>query len=214
MKFVIISYFLVLLSTLYPASTQGASSIGISIPQCNNVTVVSASGSAIVLNCGSVTPTPPTPPTPTPPNPPGIISCTGFTNTVVVDLNWATPTRMYSSMGASTAVVVRFTTGSVSSTTSLPRVAGAEYNSPPSTRIARLSTTPCDFSTQPVAGANMEGNSITSVFAISPGSGFNYYPVLRTNTTYYLNVKNADDPTCASGPGVCDMFWDLIKGGL
>lgn len=189
-----------------------ASSVSMSIPNCNTLTVTSTTGSTVVMNCTTSGPTPPTPPGPIPPSPPGVISCTGFNRTVVVDLTWATPTRQYSSMGVNDAVVVRFTTGSVSTTTSLPRIAGAEYNSAPSTRIARLSATPCDFSTQPAAGANIEGNSITAVFAIAPGSGFNYYPILQTNTTYYLNVKNAPDPTCA-GTGVCDMFWDLIKPG-
>jgi hypothetical protein len=121
---------------------------------------------------------------------------------------------MFATMGINTAIVVVFTTGSVSTTSSLPRVAGAEYNSSPSTRIARLSSTPCDFTTQPVPGANIEGNSVTATFAILPGSGFNYYPRLSTNTTYYVNVKNATSPTC-EGSGVCDMFFDLIKpGGL
>jgi hypothetical protein len=58
------------------------------------------------------------------------------------------------------------------------------------------------------------GNSVTAVFAIGTGSGFGFYPVLTTNTTYYLNIKNSANATCASN-GVCEMSVDLIKrGGL
>lgn len=140
-------------------------------------------------------------------------TCGGFSNTIVLDLNWASPLRLYTDhFGANDAVVVRFTTGNVSSVGSLPRVAGAEFNSPPSSRIAKLSALPCDFGNQAAAGANIEGNSVTAIFAIGTGSGFGYYPVLSTNTTYYLNVRNSANSSCA-GTGECSMFWDLIKSG-
>lgn len=143
-------------------------------------------------------------------------SCPGFTNTVIVTMNWASPTRQYATLGANDMAIVQFTTGNVSTTTSLVRIAGAEYNSSPSSRIATLSTTQCDFSTQSAPGANMIGNSITASFAIGTGTGYGYYPVLSTNTTYYLNVKNSPNSTCATTTsGVCNMFFDLLKpGGL
>lgn len=196
----------------FSGKVLGAGTLSISIPSCNNMAITSATGTTIVLNCSS-SPTPPTPPTPTPPTP-GVISCTGFSNTVVTDLNWQNPTRQYSPMGINTAVVVRFTTGSVSSTTSLPRIAGAEYNSSPSSRLARLSATPCDFSTGTPAGVNIgPTNSVTAQFAISPGSGYNFYGILNPNTTYYLNVKNSSNDVTCAGSGICDLFFDLIKPG-
>jgi hypothetical protein len=143
-------------------------------------------------------------------------SCPGFTNTYVLDINWASPTRQYAlSMGPNDMVLVRTTTGNISSTTSLPRIAGAEYNSPPSNRIATLSTTPCDFTQQAAPGANMQGNSITAIFALGSGSGYGFYPVIGLNTVLYLSVKNSPNSTCAGQtPANCGMFFDLLKPGL
>jgi hypothetical protein len=118
-------------------------------------------------------------------------------------MSWQTPTRLYTSnaggFAKNGAVVVAFTTGSVSSTTSLPRIAAAEYQSPPSSRIATLSSKPCDFGPQPTPGAAGEGNSVTMVFALGTGSGYGYYPVLQLNTTYFLNMKNS--------PATCSSTW-------
>lgn len=142
-------------------------------------------------------------------------TCPGFPRTVALTLDWQDATRLYTKdyggFGSNDALVVSFTTGSVSSGGSLPRIASAEYNSPPSGRIAYLSSKPCDFTPQTAFGANMNGNSITAVFALGTGSGFGYYPVLELNTTYYLNIKNAASSTCAGGS--CDMFVDLVKAG-
>ena len=63
-------------------------------------------------------------------------------------------------------------------------------------------------------GAYTESNSLTLIIAVGTGSGFGYYPVLKTNTTYYLNIKNSPNSTCAQNNS-CDMFIDLVKpGGL
>jgi len=145
-------------------------------------------------------------------------TCQGFAKTIVMSMDWAAPTRLYTAsfnnMHYDDAVVVRFTTGNVETTNSLPRIAGAEYQSQPSARVAALSATPCDFDPQQTVGAYGQSVSVTMVFAISPGTGFGYYPVLQKNTTYYLNIKNAPNATCASN-NVCDMFVDLVKpGGL
>lgn len=143
-------------------------------------------------------------------------SCGGFDNTVVLTLDWDTPVRVYTNhLGANDAVVVTFTTGNVGTTTSLPRIAGAEHNSAPSSRIAKLSTLPCDFGNQAAAGSNIQGNTVNAVFAITPGSGFSYYAVLAKNTTYYLNVRNSSSSTTCIANGECSMFFDLIGvGGL
>lgn len=144
-------------------------------------------------------------------------SCPGFDTTIILTLNWASPVRVFTGhMGPNDMVLVQFTTGNVPTTTSLVTVSGAEWNSPPSSRVATLTTTPCNFSTQSPPGANIgPSTSVTSKFAITPGTGYSYYPILNTNTTYYLNVKNVVSPTCAAGVGECGMFFDLLKpGGL
>lgn len=141
-------------------------------------------------------------------------SCPGFDNTIILTANWASPTRLYTGhMGANDIAIVQFTTGSGSSSSSLPFIAGAEYNSPPSSRLGTLSASPCDFTTQTAAGANIgPSTSITARFAVGSGTGYGYYPVLNTSTTYYLNVKNVANSTCASS-GECGMFFDLVKNG-
>lgn len=141
-------------------------------------------------------------------------SCPGFATTNLVTMNWASPSRLAPiTMGANDIVIVQFTTGNVSTTTSLETLSGAEWSSPPSSRIATLSSTPCDFSAQTAPGANIgPSNSITAKFGLGTGTGFSYYPVLNLNSTFYLNIKNAPSPTCASG-GICDLFMDLLKVG-
>lgn len=169
---------------------------------------------SLTAQCGAVPPIPPV----IQPGTGWNGTCAGFTNTRVLPMSWSSPARLYTAsfggMGANDAVVVTFTVGNVSTTSSLPRIAGAEFNSSPSSRTATLSAVPCDFSVQPTPGASILGNSVTAVFAIGTGSGFNYYPVLAKNGTYYLNVRNTADATC-TGTGACDMFFDLVKvGGL
>ncbi len=139
-------------------------------------------------------------------------TCPGFDNTIILTQTWASPTRQFASMGPNDIVIVQFTTGNVATTGSLVRIAAGEYNSPPSSRIAALSATPCDFVGLPNSAG--EGNSPTFSFAISPGSGFGFYPAVAKNTTYYMNVKNSLNSTCRAS-GVCNMFSDLLKpGGL
>lgn len=143
-------------------------------------------------------------------------TCPGFDTTALLTMDWNHPARLYTrDVGGFTprgVVVVQFTTGSVSSTNMLPRIAAAEFSSSPSSRIATLSPTPCDFGPQAALGAAGEGNSVTMVFALGTGSGYGYYPVLQLNTTYYLNIKNSPNATCIAN-GVCDMFIDLVKSG-
>jgi hypothetical protein len=143
-------------------------------------------------------------------------SCPGFTATHIIPIDWSTPVRKYTEQhggfGVSDIIIVKFTTGNVSTGSSLPRLTAAEYNSPPSSRTAVLSAIPCDFSVQSTPGATNIGNSITAVFALGTGTGFGYYPVLQLNKEYYLNMKNNPGSTCASAPS-CDMFIELLKPG-
>lgn len=141
-------------------------------------------------------------------------TCPGFNKTLRMTLNWQNPQRLYTQnfggFRPGDVMVVEFTTGAISSAGSLPRVAAAEYNSSPSNRTATLSLTPCDFGPQSTMGASALGNSITMVFAVGSGSGWNYYPIVPTNTTAYVNIKNTDGATCEQN-SVCDMFVDLVK---
>lgn len=142
-------------------------------------------------------------------------TCAGFDTTHIVDLNWATPVRQYATgVGANDIIVVRFTTGNVGTSNNLPHVTVVEYSAGPYSRTAYLSATPCAFTNSfgaPGAGP-MIGNTITSLFAITPGFGFNYYPVTQKNTTYYVNIRNTAGNGCTVN---CDVSADLIKpGGL
>jgi len=144
------------------------------------------------------------------------IECAGFAHTRVIDLSWSSPQRMYTrdvgGFGLNDVLVIRFTTGTMATAENLPRISAAEYRSAPHWRIAALSEKPCDFGPQPTPGATITGTSVTAVFALGDGSGFDYYPILETNRTYYLNIRNSPDSNCAAS-GVCDMFVDLIKAG-
>lgn len=140
-------------------------------------------------------------------------TCSGYDNTFVVDLNWASPTRQYATgVAANDIIVVRFTTGNVATSNNLPHVTGVEYSAAPYSRTAYLSATPCALTNgfgAPGAGP-MIGTTVTSLFAISPGFGFNYYPILQKNTTYYVNIRNTAGNGCVAN---CDMSFDLIKPG-
>lgn len=142
-------------------------------------------------------------------------TCPGFASTQVLDLNWAVPTRLVTSgFTLSDVLVVRFTTGSNNSSNNLPHITAVEYGGVgPAQRTGVLSATPCDFAHQATPGAIGVGNTITSTFAIGNGSGFGFYPVLQTNTTYYLNIKNNAGGGCGLG-APCDMSIDLIKANL
>jgi hypothetical protein len=144
------------------------------------------------------------------------VACPGFANTRVIDLSWSNPQRMYThdvgGFGPRDALVVRFTTGPKSGDGLMPRISAAAYRSPPHWRFATLSSKPCDFEPQATPWASMAGKSITAVFALGENPSLPYYPILETNRTYYLNIRNSDDSSCTSS-GVCDMYVDLVKAG-
>lgn len=152
---------------------------------------------------------PPAPPVITPPPATPVPG-----NVKIIDVAWDRPTRQYTSsvggFGPDDIIAARFTTGNVSTSGSLPRIAAAEYQGPPLPRKACLSKIPGDFA-NPILnrfGRGVEeGQSVTFPFAL--GTGFDaYYPTLDLNTTYYLNMSN-------EGGQAGDMFIDLLKpGGL
>ncbi len=147
-------------------------------------------------------------------------TCPGFSNTLVLQMNWSNPQRLYTAnigagFGPNDVAVVVFTTGSVPSpSSSLARIVAAEYQTGPSTRQATLSDKPCDFGTQAFAGATTSGTTVSVPFTVNDPNNYGYYPILNLNTTYYFNIRNAPDPSCA-GTGNCNIAVDLQKpGGL
>ncbi len=141
-------------------------------------------------------------------------TCAGFATTIVLVENWANPQRMFSGpFGENDIMVVQFTTGSQQSLpNTLIRLAAAEYQGPPTLRTAALSDKPCDLGGLPFAGAFITNQTtVTFNFTIDvsfpPFPGF--YPVLKRNTTYYMNLRNV--PGQCSGD--CSMAVDLVKNG-
>lgn len=136
-------------------------------------------------------------------------TCPGFTTTTVLAMSWSSPVRLFApTFGANDVVVVSFTTGNIASSNNLPHLVAVEYLDPPNSRTAVLSATACDFGAQAAPGAISVGNTATMLFAIAPGSGFSFYPVLAKNTVYYMNIKNNG---CAAS---CGISVDLLKGAL
>lgn len=131
-------------------------------------------------------------------------------------VNWANPTRLYTSdyggFDANDIVVYTFTTGSGASIpNNLPWVRGAEYGSGAANRNWNLSETKCSFDPPYLAFASHGESSAPNVpFTVVTPDQFGFYPVLKYNTTYYLNVKNAPGSGCVTA---CNMFFDLSKNG-
>jgi hypothetical protein len=135
-------------------------------------------------------------------------------NTTTINENWASPTtNVPAPMGPNDAIVVVFTTGSSTSANYSRLVAGEWAGTNPTTRIAVLSPNPCDW-TNGVPGPNFythANNSQLSFYFNVGQPSPNNFPELSPNTTYYLNVMNAPNPSCAAN-GACEMFFSLYKG--
>lgn len=190
-----------------------------------NTLPLTGGGSCVqTLSCagGGVTPPPVTPQCPSPPGtgpcttpPPASGACPGFNNTIQLVENWLQPDRLYAlTMGANDAVVVQITVGNQSTpNNSLARVVAAEYSGAPSTRIAVLSPSPCDWSAQPMLGASNNGTTVSIPFAVGTGANFGFYPIVPLNGTVYLNVKNDPGGSCIA-LGNCAMAIDLQHAGV
>lgn len=156
-------------------------------------------------------------------------TCSGFDATHVIVMDWANPQRKFTAdfggFNANDALVVQFTTGSVKSDdpkfsgrTFYPYVSIGEYVDGGGPRQATLSATACDFSTQLATGANvgLADNPISVIINFVVGSGETYggyYPTLKPNTTYYVNVKNKKvdgNYACRS----CNVSVDLQNTGM
>jgi hypothetical protein len=183
-------------STTTTFNVTASDSAGAQSQKQAQVTVTTGGGGGGGLNCASV---------------PG----SGVTGaTTVVDMNWASPQQLRTSgIGPNDAIVVRFTTGSNTSGANLPKISGAEYGTPASSRTAVLSTSACDFSAPPALGwaAVSYGTSVGVYFTVGPNNT-GYYPPLTPNTTYYFNVRTDPGAAC-TGSGACNMFFQLSKPG-
>ena len=134
--------------------------------------------------------------------------------------NWAAPVRLltsaYGGFGKNDIVVVQFKTGSIPSGSNLLKITGAEYQWPPTQRVAALSDKPCDFvglrdpvTFQPYWGAtNNNTTTVTVPFTIDNPANLGFYPILHVDTVYFLNIKIAAEEGCAT---TCDIFVELVK---
>ncbi len=191
-----------------------ASTVSITI----NGATCTQSGTA--FTCNGVVPPPqcPSPPGPGPCTVPPPGECPGFAHTLNIPINWSAPQRMltanYGNFGQFDIVVASFTTGSgQSQTNNLPRLAAAEYGGGAANREAALSETACSFTPVDSAYYSYQVSSAPTIpFTfnnpyIYPG----LYSNLKSNTTYYLNIKNVAGSGCGTN---CPMFIDLNKNGI
>jgi hypothetical protein len=143
----------------------------------------------------------------------GPISCSGYSATHVVDMRWGTSQLVTATgFGPNDIVVARFTTSAITSATGKGYIQAVEQGSSPSYRTAALSSTPCDLVGLPkVGGGNAafvnDGAPWQYFTLVASKSG---YPILQPSTTYYFNITNSTNPTCAS-TGICDMLITLNK---
>jgi hypothetical protein len=144
----------------------------------------------------------------------GALSCAGFAKTVVIDEPWSAPSRKFTvtegGFQGNDALIIRFTTGSLTAPLKNGAITLAEYGSQPSARHATLSATPCDFGAglQPPFSEVGPTNTVRVLFQVG-GTPVDY-PVLSTNTTYYLNIVNVTPSSCQASAN-CDMFVDFVK---
>ena len=107
------------------------------------------------------------------------------------------------SMTAGTAYVYKMTTGSPNSV--LASLALAEYASTyVPERTVVISETPCDFNPLSPTNAWGVGANPIAYFSVGLKSAQANYVALKANTTYYINIKNAnweapDIDTCLAG---------------
>jgi hypothetical protein len=135
----------------------------------------------------------------------GAISCSGFTNTVVLDINWNSPVDVRaSSLSQTDAVVVRIALGAGPG---YGKISAAEFGGISATRYASLSTSACDFREPPALGwgAGYYGSSGDIIFANGPDA-YGIYPSFATSTTAYLNLKTTG--ACGSN---CAMLFHLTR---
>ncbi len=130
----------------------------------------------------------------------GAISCPGFSNTVVVDLDVNNPQlSVKQALNQGDAVVVRIKTAASGV---YGKVSAAEYSGIAATRFANLSATACDFST--TSGTSI-GTTVEVIFSDGPDI-YGFYPSMPANSTAYLNLRT----TGACGNN-CGMLFQMNR---
>jgi hypothetical protein len=148
---------------------------------------------------------------------------------------WGSNSNAYTanngSFGPNDAVIVVFTTSSVTTSTATGSINGAEYGGPTVGRSGALSTSPCDFTVGlPKYKLNKTGQlsqCATTVFSgdpypaasfsllAQPQSQLTCQAILQPNTTYYWNLTNFSPPppngTQGCGQSLCNMLMNLKK---
>lgn len=139
----------------------------------------------------------------------GPISCTGFANTIVLDMNYTVNVPSIKdttdmTFGNTDIIVARFTTpATVNNYGFGGYLSVVEFGGLPNNRTVALSTTACDFTPTP-RGKNFASAFTPNVFFGPPKAGEAAVPPnLLPNTTYYFNIKNTDASgvvgQCSSG---------------
>jgi hypothetical protein len=153
----------------------------------------------------------------------------------VIQMPWTANTNVYTAQngnfGPNDAVIVVFTTSSVTTSTATGTINGAEYGGPTVGRSGALSTIPCDFTVGlPKYKLNKTGQvtqCATTVFSgepypaasfsllAQPQSQLTCQAILQPNTTYYWNLTNFSPPppngTQGCGQSACNMLMNLKK---
>jgi len=143
----------------------------------------------------------------------GNISCNGFASTHVIDAGtWLANGLYYTAnaggFGQNDAVVVKFTTTNVTTSSKIGSFNGVEYQAPTTPRYGALSDTPCDFTNGLLvvgSGGSRTAFAPGSVGISSQYTLFNAKPTAATllpNTTYYINIANM--------PGTCGVSCDML----
>ena len=117
----------------------------------------------------------------------GAINCSaqGFTGTTVLTENWPNwLTNQNGNMGPNDALVVKFTTGATA-LTQTGKIVLFSGSGQDSAHDVFVSSTPCDFTT------NILPNLKFSIGTKLPG-----IPMLSTNSTYYINIRNSAGALC------------------
>jgi len=172
-----------------------------------NVNGCKVTPSTIDIICEGATPpavcppgqtgTPPNCTTPPLPGPPGAIVCPGYANTRILPIKWDPKGQQHElsasvgGFGANDILITQFTTGASSPDRGFTTM--AESSGPPTTRVAKLSTIPCDLVPPAYTGQ-------TPQFGLAFGSQPGY---LQPNTVYYFNAKNVN---CS---GTCNVIVTL-----
>jgi hypothetical protein len=143
----------------------------------------------------------------------GPISCSGFAATRVIDIKFGNSiqayTANYGGFGSNEALVVTFTTSTVTTSTSTGYIQAVEYVDPITARTGTLSDQPCDFSNglPKVGGGNAAFiNDVGPWSSFTLGTTKNGYPTLLPGKQYFFNISNASCPS-----GSCNMVITMHK---